>query len=101
MSSMSGVVPSRISWNQRSMVLCTASPRTSDPPLGSGKPAPYLNHHFAEQLRKVLAWLGERISPRVSFLVDGAAADTIAVEAVSATGTGCGEARLSDIAASV
>ena len=26
-------------------------PRTSDPPFGSGRPAPYLNHQRAEQLR--------------------------------------------------
>src|ERR1019366_4181176 len=119
MSSMSGVAPSRTRSNQRSMVLCTASPRTSDPPLGSGRPAPYLNHHLAEQLRKVLAWLGERTSPRVSFLVADVAGGALAPAATGAasgrrenrskgrpwlwitTGAGGRETRLSDMGGSI
>src|ERR1035438_10676425 len=91
MSSMSGAASSRISLNQRSDLLCTARPRTSDPPFGSGRPAPYLNHHFAEQFRKVFAWLGDRISPRVSFLVVGDAAGALPVDAA---GTACLEAAM-------
>src|SRR5579862_1501948 len=98
---MSGVAPSSTSLYQCSMVLCTASPRTSDPPFGSGRPAPYLNHHFAEQLRNVLAWLGERISPRVSFLVGSGVAGRIAVEGGSSGRNSCGEGKLSDMTGSV
>src|ERR1035438_10003034 len=72
MSSISGVAPAIWSLNQCSMHLWTVEPRTSDPPFGSGRPAPYLNHQRAEQLRNWLACEGESRLPRVSFLAAGA-----------------------------
>src|SRR5450432_1019053 len=76
MSSTVAALPASCNRNQRSTVLCTAVPRQAFPPRGSGRPKPYLNHHFAEQLMNRFACEGERMPPSVSFFTATAGAGT-------------------------
>src|ERR1039458_1473687 len=90
MSSISGVAPAIWSLNQCSMHLWTVEPRTSDPPFGSGRPAPYLNHQRAEQLRNWFACEGESRLPRVSFFAAGPDTAPAAKGEGAAAGNGAG-----------